>query len=250
MVRYTSFSEDSLETKPSGKAKKVAYIAMEPIQGGEFFDYIANSGRFEEKYCRHYFKQMLMGLNYIHSQGFSHRDLKPENILLDDKYNVKIIDFGFACPLEGRDGSGLNKSHVGTPGYMAPEILNKKAYQADSVDLFALGVILFIMYAGHPPFSMATTNDAYYRLLATQRADLFWKSHQQNKPDGFFTEEFMDLITAMLQLAPQNRHCMSDIVAHPWMQGIYPSENEVQEEFSRRHQVNKDLAEQTAQQAA
>ena len=68
---------------------------------------------------------MLLGLNYIHSKGFAHRDLKPENVLLDKNYDVKIVDFGFACPLEGRDGTGQNMTAVGTPGYMAPEILNR-----------------------------------------------------------------------------------------------------------------------------
>lgn len=120
---------------------------------------------------------MLQGIHYIHSRGFSHRDLKPENILLDKNYNVKLVDFGFACPLEGRDGSGVNRSQIGTPGYMAPEILSKLAYQGQVVDLFALGVILFIMKSGHPPFTQASEDDRYYQLIATNRSDLFWKAH-------------------------------------------------------------------------
>ena len=63
---------------------------------------------------------MLMGVNYIHHKGFSHRDLKPENILLDKNYDVKIVDFGFACPLSGRDGSGTNRTLVGTLNFMTP----------------------------------------------------------------------------------------------------------------------------------
>ena len=66
-----------------------------------------------------------MGLHYLHSKGYSHRDLKPENILLDAFYNIKIVDFGFACPLEGRDGTGFVRSVLGTPGYMAPEIIDQ-----------------------------------------------------------------------------------------------------------------------------
>lgn len=92
------------------------------ITGGELFDYIANTGPFTEAVCKYYFQQMLLGLSYIHSKGFSHRDLKPENLLLDKDFNIKIVDFGFACPLTGRDGSGFNRTEVGTPGYMAPEI--------------------------------------------------------------------------------------------------------------------------------
>jgi len=124
--------------------------------------------------------------------------LKPENILLDKEYNCKIIDFGFATELEGRDGSGFNHSMVGTTSYMAPEILNRQPYQGHVVDLFALGVILFILYAQHPPFTQANTSDSFYKLLATNRADLFWKLHVQRHEPGFFTEEFKDLITSML----------------------------------------------------
>ena len=87
--------------------------------------------------------------------GFSHRDLKPANFLLDKDYDLKIVDFGFACSLSGSDGKGFNSSIVGTPGYMAPEILSHQPYQGQVVDLFALGVILFILYSGHPPFEMA-----------------------------------------------------------------------------------------------
>ena len=180
-----------------------------------------------------------MGLHYIHSQGFSHRDLKPENILLDKNYDIKIVDFGFACPLEGRDGSGFNRSVIGTPGYMAPEILDKTPYQGQVVDLFACGVILFIMLTQHPPFAMANSDDMYYKLLATQRSDLFWKAHSQRKVAGFFTDEFKDLITCMLQLHPHQRLCMADIIGHPWMQGDVSTREEVIAEFQKRHEVNK-----------
>mmetsp|Transcript_8261 Transcript_8261/g.11449 ORF Transcript_8261/g.11449 Transcript_8261/m.11449 type:complete len:177 (+) Transcript_8261:347-877(+) len=174
------------------------------ITGGELFDYIANTGAFTEEVCKFYFKQLLQGIHYIHSRGFSHRDLKPENILLDKDYNVKIVDFGFACPLEGRDGSGINRSQIGTPGYMAPEIIAKQPYQGQVVDLFALGVILFIMRSGHPPFSQASEEDRYYQLLATNRSDLFWKAHSnsQRKGEGYYSEDFKDLITCMLQFHP------------------------------------------------
>jgi len=219
VVKYYQFEENSTWNKKSGDQKPVAYIAQEPVLGGELFDYVANTGAFSESICRFYFKQMLQGLHYIHSAGFSHRDLKPENILLDKNYDIKIVDFGFACPLEGRDGSGFNRSVIGTPGYMAPEILDKHPYQGQVVDLFAVGVILFIMLTQHPPFSMANSDDMYYKLLATQRSDLFWKAHSNRKAAGFFSEEFKDLITCMLQVHPHQRLCMADIIGHPWMQG-------------------------------
>jgi len=122
--------------------------------------------------------------------------------MLDKDYNIKIADFGFAAPIEGRDGSGFLKTVLGTQSYMAPEILERVPYQGHVVDLFALGVILFILYAGHPPFNHADRRDPHYKLLATNRADLFWKTHSNRKPKDFFSEEFKDLITNMLQLLP------------------------------------------------
>ena len=225
--------------KSNGESVPVAYIAQEAIQGGELFDYVANSGAFSEPICRYYLKQMLLGLHFIHKNGFSHRDLKPENILLDHNYDLKIVDFGFACPLEGRDGTGFNRSLIGTPGYMAPEILEKQPYQGQVVDLFAAAVILFIMYTQHPPFQMAKADDAYYKLLATNRSDLFWQAHQQRKKEGFFSKEFKDLITSMLQLHPHQRLCMADLIGHPWLAGETATAEEVRAEFARRQEVCK-----------
>lgn len=242
MVKYFEFKEHAIWHKSHGRQVEVAYIAQEMVPGGELFDYVANSGPFSEPICKYYFKQMLQGVHYIHSKGFSHRDLKPENILLDKLFDVKLVDFGFACPLEGRDGSGTNRSVIGTPGYMAPEILLRQPYQGQVVDLFALGVILFILYSGHPPFSSATDQDNFYKLLATNRSDLFWKAHSNpsRKPDGFYSEEFKDLITCMLQFHPHQRLCIADIIGHPWLaSGNVATSEEVQSEFNVRLERNK-----------
>ena len=85
-------------------------------------------------------------MNYVHNKGVTHRDLKPENVLYDDNFNLKIADFGFAAPIEGKDGSGTLKTRLGTESYMAPEIHMKKPYSGSSVDLLASGIILFIMF--------------------------------------------------------------------------------------------------------
>ena len=132
---------------------------MEYVEGYELYEFLAITGAFNEKICRYYFKQMLMGLHHLHSRGICHRDLKPENILLDNDLNIKIIDFGFATELSGKNGTGFNNTYLGTKPYMAPEILIHQEYQGKIVDLFALGVILFNLYALDVPFKEAHKKD-------------------------------------------------------------------------------------------
>jgi serine/threonine protein kinase len=141
--------------KKADKEREVSYIVLELALGGELFDFVANSGRFEEPLARYYFKQFLTGLDYCHQNGVAHRDLKPENLLLCNNFSLKIADFGFAAPVEGKDGHGNLTTKLGTLNYMAPEIHLKQPYQGRSVDLFAAAIILFIMVSAHPPFTTA-----------------------------------------------------------------------------------------------
>jgi serine/threonine protein kinase len=164
------------------------YIVLEYISGGELFDFIAEGGPLPENICRFYFRQMLSALHYLHSTGTTHRDLKPENILMDNQYNLRIADFGFAAPTEGREGSGFLQTKLGTESYMAPEIHTKQPYQGQAVDLFAASIILFIMITGHPPFNNATNGDRFYKFISGNRADVFWRSHGRNKKGGFSKE--------------------------------------------------------------
>lgn len=133
---------------------------------------------------------------------------------------------------------------------MAPEIHQRQPYQGHVVDLFAAAIILFIMYSGHPPFQRASPQDQHFKLLAMNRADLFWKAHSRNKAAGFYTEEFKDLITNMLQLIPTHRLSLADVVGHPWMQGQIATEADVQSEFANRFSKIKANAEAEQEQKA
>jgi len=116
--------------------------------------------------------------------------------------------------LSGRDGSGQLHTHLGTEGYMAPEIHMRKAYTGETVDLFATGIILFIMYSQNPPFTKAIPNDPYYRLLSA-KDERFWQLHSRNKAPGYYTPEFKDLLTRMLAFEPSERMTISQIKEHP-----------------------------------
>jgi len=115
--------------------------------------------------------------------------------MLDMNWELKIIDFGLAAPLEGRDGSGLLKTTLGTYGYMSPEQHLGRMYEGEKVDIFALAVILFVMYSMHPPFNAAIPKDQFYVALASKNYSLFWKKHSLNKPGGeeFFSLNFRNL---------------------------------------------------------
>ena len=122
--------------------------------------------------------------------------------------------------------------------YMAPELVNTMPYQAQVVDLFALGIILFNMFTCQRPFTVANDEDDWYRYICEGRMDLFWKKHEQDFAKGF-SHEFKDLISCMLHVNPQNRLCMADIVGHNWMKGETATFDEIQIEFNQRLAILK-----------
>lgn len=263
IVNMYEYSKDAFVEKDNGTKYPVVCIALELAEGGELFDYVALGGAFSERTCRYYFRQLLDGLDYVHQKGVSHRDLKPENLLFDKEFNLKIADFGFAAPVAGRDGSGYLKTKLGTESYMSPEIHARRPYIGPSVDLFAAAIILFIMYTQHPPFTRAEPTDPFYRLICANRADLFWKAHSKNKPNGaeYFSEEFKNLITGLLQFDPATRPQMADVLKHPWVnKDDCATLAEIHADFANRKNLidaenevkrqQKEIARQQAQHAA
>lgn len=132
------------------------------------FEYLSTMGKgFSEEVSRHYFHQLVDSLEYLHnSQEIVHRDLKIENLLLDKNYQLKLADFGLSIKKHGNLGTGIMYSRVGTRNYMAPEVLEKRPYRGTSVDIFALGVILFTMATGTMPFEQqASIDDSLYQYI-------------------------------------------------------------------------------------
>ncbi|KAJ6809269.1 serine/threonine-protein kinase SAPK10 [Iris pallida] len=126
-------------------------IVMEYASGGEVFERICNAGRFSEDEARFFFQQLISGVSYCHSMQVCHRDLKLENTLLDGSTapRLKICDFGYS---KSSILHSQPKSTVGTPAYIAPEILLKKEYDGKIADVWSCGVTLYVMLVGGYPF--------------------------------------------------------------------------------------------------
>jgi len=148
-------------------------MTMEYSDNGDLFDLTTKMGNFSDKaILRHLVSQLCSGLDHLHTKAeHCHLDLKLDNILIGNDYKLKICDLGFAKPVSEQ----ITKTY-GTYNYMAPEIIDKKTgehYNGVQADIFSLGVIIFVLYIGKPPFSTAKSTDRYYSLL-------------KRKPESYF----------------------------------------------------------------
>lgn len=188
------------------------YIVLEYLTGGELFDRIvaAESGHFTEKTAADIMRQLMHALSYLHGKKIVHRDLKPENFLLQNESEnspIKIADFGFACNVEGPHSlHGL----CGSPGYVAPEIIKEKDGYGLAVDMWSMGVILYILLTGIPPFT-GDSDEESFALTLRGRYD---------KPNlESISEDGQSLVAALLTYNPAKRITAEASLNHPWLDG-------------------------------
>mmetsp|Transcript_20868 Transcript_20868/g.23203 ORF Transcript_20868/g.23203 Transcript_20868/m.23203 type:complete len:313 (+) Transcript_20868:340-1278(+) len=182
----------------------------------------------------------------MHEEGICHRDLKMENLLLDEKFNLKVSDLGFCTNIMNQYGETNLATCKGTPGYMAPEMINingfnhvmnqkshklfvSTSYNGIQTDVFALGVILFSLYMGRPPFKIADINDPFYRLIFTHQFEEFWTPWNQFASQNNFEipEDFKNLFIACVTFSPLLRISINEILSNSWMKRDMPSNDEV-----------------------
>jgi len=190
---------------------------MENCQGVELIEFLNQCKRQDDTFVRYIFIKIAQALQQLHAAGIAHRDIKPENIILTEDFNIKLIDLGYGISLSGRNEDGFNRTTLGTPMYMAPEIVDKRPYQGSDADLFAFGVTLMVARLVAYPFNNASLNDDKYKLLAGENSALFWKPYKKAVPG--LTDEFIHLITSMLQHSPAARPTMADVLGSRWMRG-------------------------------
>ncbi|ELR59767.1 SNF-related serine/threonine-protein kinase [Bos mutus] len=187
------------------------YLILELGDGGDMFDYIMKHEEgLNEDLAKKYFAQIVHAISYCHKLHVVHRDLKPENVVFFEKQGlVKLTDFGFSNKFQ--PGKKLTTS-CGSLAYSAPEILLGDEYDAPAVDIWSLGVILFMLVCGQPPFQEANDSETLTMIMDCKYTV---PSH--------VSKECKDLITRMLQRDPKRRASLEEIENHPWLQGVDPS---------------------------
>ncbi|KAF5286607.1 hypothetical protein FQR65_LT12516 [Abscondita terminalis] len=196
---------DEQDTKP------MLYLVCELVKGGDLFDAITVAQKFSEEQAALMITHLTSALAYLHNLNIVHRDVKPENLLVDLESSkvktLKLGDFGLACEV-----TCPLYTVCGTPTYVAPEILAESGYGL-KIDVWAAGVILYILLCGYPPFvSQDNDQEKLFDCILSGQYDF---------PDEYWQDVSMDakeLIQNMLQLAPELRFSAEDVLDHPWLQ--------------------------------
>lgn len=168
--------------------KVCTYFTLKFYENGDLFENISRGGPFNEAVARYYFTQLVSSVEYLHSRNIAHRDIKLDNILLDDNFQLMLIDFGFAEEWRTKSSEKLDDLErakvMGTKGYISPEQFYNDGTEPiwlKKWDVFALGVVLFILLKGICPFESPTREDEFYQYLIVKKNNYFWKMHQMKR---------------------------------------------------------------------
>ena len=209
--------------------KEYILIIMEYINGGNLFSFLKKHRKVSEKTAKLLYRQIILGIKYMHEQGIVHRDIKLENILIDLNNNIKICDFGIGRVLSSPEQPLFDQ--CGTPMYIAPEILlcsKEKGYKGFPVDIWSSGIVLYILLSGTLPFSfknssssLSESNESYLSDDNNNNTELQYSIiNKEPKEIENISKEAEDLLKKILKKNPEKRITCEEILNHPWMKGI------------------------------
>lgn len=196
------------------------YFIMDFIQGGELFKHLSECKRFEESKAKFYAAQIAIALGYLHESKIIYRDLKPENILLDKDGYIQLADFGLAKIVN--EGAAEPNSFCGTPEYLSPEMIVGSGHD-HTLDWWALGILIYEMIIGIPPFYNSNKHQMYYLI---QNAPIRWPNKTKHGIE--VSKEAQDLINKMLSKDRKERlgaiKDADEVLEHPWFKDLELSE--------------------------
>ncbi|XP_055621626.1 ribosomal protein S6 kinase alpha-5 [Toxorhynchites rutilus septentrionalis] len=200
------------------------YIVLELLDGGELLHRINQNRSFNESQARHYFRQMVQAVAFMHQKGIAHCDLKPENVLFEspNSEHLKLIDFGFAKSIENNNCL-VSSPITGTLGYTAPEVFENRSYALESSDLWSLGVILYTMLCGQAPFTPRQFFGHPNLASSAKQMEIITDKIRRGSFDlassawVCVSEDAKDIVKSLLTVDPGRRIAMEQLLVHDWL---------------------------------
>jgi len=190
-------------------------LVLEYASCGELFNLLYYTSGLNENISRTYFKQIISAIHLCHNKGIIHRDLRPKNLLLNSNYNIKITNFNTAKMIKSDSDFLMKTKFIGSRSYQSPELLKNKSLYDFKCDIFSVGVILFILLAGYPPFEEASEKDRWYKYIIQKNFTKFWRCHQNSAiPEGV-----KKLLEGMLCYDVSERLSIAQIMKNSWYNG-------------------------------
>ena len=229
--KYTAIIYDS---KKFDAEEGQPFYVMDFFSKGLLFDYVY-SGSMNERLAKYIFRKIILGFQFLHSNGICHLDIKAENIILDKDFWPVIIDFGFSKKYKNENGEITPLTiDKGTPHYVAPEIQRGEKFNGEKADIFSLGATLFVLVTGNYGFRDSKEDNYIYKLIRKKKYEEYWKLFGRELP-----EDFKNLYLSMVAHNPKERPTFEEILNSAWLKDVSnlteEEENKIKDELKEKY---------------